>query len=168
VTAPAPCTDPASAVIDAVIATMKILFDPKSDCPPIGGGSTTVRFYAGEGAFLDEFECNQPLLWVRFNSRYRSESFPDNSMVLSPCGAGEVITVEVGVARCSMYGGDITAKQSAKESEISLDDTWRLNKVACVLKGQLDATHQVGQESVVAWGPEGGIVAWATMLYISL
>ena len=163
-----PCTDPASAVIDAVIAAMKMVFDPKSDCPPVGGGSTTVRFYAGEGAYFDEIECAQPLLWVRFNSRYRSEYFPDASVVTLPCGAGEVITVEVGVARCSMMGGDITPKEVAKEAEISLDDSWRLGKLTCALNSQLGGLHQIGQETISPWGPEGGVIAWATLLYISL
>ena len=162
------CIDPASKVIDATIAAMKALFDPKSECPPMGGGSTTVRFYAGEGAFFDEFECNQPLLWVRLNSRFRSEVFPEHAVVPTPCGAGEVITLEVGVARCSLYGGDITPKEAAKEAEISLDDTWRLNKVGCTTYGILDGLHQYGQEPVGAWGPEGGVIAWATLLYFAL
>ena len=161
-----PCTDPASAVIDAVIAAMKDLFDPASECPPIGGGSKTVHFFAGEGAYFDEIECSQPMLWVRFNSRFRTEGFPDPSVVTLPCGAGEAITVEAGVARCSQMGGDITPKEVAKEAEISMDDSWRLNKLTCALNSKLGGLHQIGQESVSAWGPEGGVIAWATMLYI--
>lgn len=162
------CTDPASAVIDSVIAAMKTVFSPTSDCPPVGGGSTTVQFFAGEGAPIDEVNCDSPMLWVRLAGRYRSEIFPDPSMTLSPCAATEVITVEIGVARCASVEVQLTAAQYAQEAETSLDDSWRIGKVMCLVSGTLSNDHQVGTDVVSPYGPEGGVVVWTSNLYISI
>ena len=160
-------TDPASEVVTAIITTMKAVFSDGSESPPVGGGSNKVLFFAGEGAPIEEISCDQPLLWARLVSRYRSDAFPEPSTILSPCGGQEVIVVEIGVARCSMIGGDATPDQYAAEAEISLDDSWRIGRVMCALKGVL-SSHQLGSDMVNPYGPEGGIIAWMSTIYVSV
>jgi hypothetical protein len=67
---------------------MRVLFDPQGQCPPVGGGSTVVRFFAGEGAPIDEVNCETPLLWIRLSSRFRSTVFPEASVELPLDDAG--------------------------------------------------------------------------------
>lgn len=165
-TSPA-CTDPASAVITTVMSSLAALFNPNSDCPPAGGGSTDVRFFAGDGAPIDEVSCDSPFLWVRLASRFRSEQFPEPSITLSPCGGFEVIQVEIGVARCAAMDTGITRNQYATEAETSLDDSWRIGKTLCLIRGLL-TDHQIGADMVNPYGPEGGVIAWSTNIYISI
>jgi hypothetical protein len=163
-TSPA-CHDPATDVIHAVMAAMRAVFSTKSECPPLGGGSDKVWLFAGEGAPLDEVNCNQPYLWVRVGSRFKSEVFPEPSVIIGPCGAQEVIVVEVGVGRCALTG-DPTLDQYTDEARVGLDDSWRLSKIPCLVAGSLDG-HQVGCDTIVPYGPEGGIIAWTTTMFIS-
>lgn len=160
------CHDPATEVIHAVLAAMRAVFSPTAACPPLGGGSDKVWFFAGEGAPIEEVNCAQPFLWVRLTSRYRSDSFPEPAVLMNPCGNQEVLVVEVGAARCAVTG-DGTFDQYNDEARVGLDDSWRLNKVACVVAGQLTG-NQVGCDTITPYGPEGGIVAWSTTLYVSI
>lgn len=161
------CTDPASEIIQAVRKCMATIFSPTSDCPPLGGGTTKVWFFAGDAAPINEVDCNNPFLWVRLASRHRSSQFPDPEMMFSPCGTPEVITVEVGVARCALMD-EATFDEYQDEAAISLDDSWRLNKLPCCVSGELNNEHSVGYEAITPYGPEGGIIAWVTTLYISV
>jgi hypothetical protein len=160
------CYDPATEVIHTVLAAMRAVFSPTSECPPLGGGSTKVWFFAGEGAPISEVNCNDPMLWVRLASRYRSEMFPDHTMVPTPCGGMQVLVVEVGVARCAL-ADEGSIDEYTDEARIGLDDCWRLGKVACLVAGDLPA-QQVGSDTITPYGPEGGIIAWTTTLYISV
>lgn len=159
------CHDPATDVIHAVLAAMRSVFSPTASCPPLGGGGEKVWFFAGEGAPIEEVNCGQPFLWVRLASRYRSQDFPDPYVPMNPCGSQEVIVVECGVARCAVTG-EGTYDQYADEARVSLDDSWRLSKVGCLVTGQLPDA-QVGTDTVIPYGPEGGIIAWSTTLYVS-
>lgn len=160
------CVDPASNAITTLITAMKAVFSPDADCPPIGGGSEDVYFYAGEGAPIDEVGCESPFLWVRLAARYRSEVFPDPSVTVSPCGALEVITVELGVARCVSM--EPTKESDRREAVISLDDSWRLGKAMCTASATLSSNHQVGTDMINPYGPQGGVVAWSSNIYISV
>lgn len=162
------CEDPASTVINSIIAAMRQVFGTGTDCEPVGGGSNTVRFFAGEGAPIDEVSCEAPFLWVRLASRYRSEEFPDPSEIVPPCGAPEVIVVEIGVARCAVMDTSPTTAQYDQEAEISLDDSWRIGKVMCLVSALLKSDHQVGSGMVTPYGPEGGIIAWSSDMYVSI
>jgi hypothetical protein len=161
------CQDPASPVIQSIIAVMRALFSPTSDCPPLGGGSDRVWFLAGEGAPIEEVNCDQPFLWVRLASRYHSEFFPDASLVVPPCGAPEVLVVEVGVARCASMD-DPNFDAYTNEAAVSLDDCWRLSRMQCAVSGHLNGEHQVGADTINPYGPEGGVIAWMSTLYISV
>ena len=161
------CVDPASAVIQTVLAIMRDLFSPKSSCPPLGGGSERVWFLAGDCAPIEEVNCSQPFLWVRLAARYHSEGFPDVSVVVSPCGAPEVLVVEVGVARCASME-DPNFDDYTNEAAVSLDDCWRLSRMQCALARELNNEHQVGADTITPYGPEGGVIAWTSTLDISV
>lgn len=161
------CHDPATDVIHAVMAAMRAVFTPKSECPPLGGGSEKVWFFAGEGAPIDVVNCNQPFLWVRLASRYRSDMFPDLAVSLNPCGSQDVLSLEVGVARCAITD-EASLEEYTDEARVGLDDSWRLNKVPCIVSGSLGNAHQVGSDTVVPYGPEGGILMWTSTLFVSV
>lgn len=163
-----PCADPASAVITEVMNAMKAVFDPASPCPPVGGGSKVVMFFAGDGAPIDEVNCDRPTLWVRLVARFKSVIFPEPAPMVSPCGGLDVIQIELGIVRCSRMGGDITRAQQSVESEIALDDSWRLGKVMCAVASVLDPATNIGTDMVVPYGPEGGLIAWTTNMYVSV
>ena len=78
------CTDPASEVVTVAMAVLREVFDPASPCPPDGGGTTTVRFFASDGGLpYWDGTCREPFLWVRVQQRYRSTtaSFPASFVV---------------------------------------------------------------------------------------
>lgn len=160
------CNDPASAAVTTVMNALRAVYAADSDCPPLGGSTTRVAFFAGEGAPIEEVHCDSPLLWVRLASRHRSEVFPEPSVSTFPCGSLDVITVEVGVARCADM--DPTPAVQGSESEIALDDTWRLSKAICLAASELHKDHHVGSDGIMPYGPEGGIIAWTAALYISV
>lgn len=160
------CDDPASAVITTVMNCLKTLYGAGLDCPPLGGSTNQVAFFSGDGIPLDEVGCEAPFLWVRLASRHRSGMFPEPSLAVSPCGALDVIVVELGIARCAGLSDD--PKVRDKESEIALDDTWRLSKAMCLAASEIGDEHQVGTDSVQPYGPEGGIIAWTTTMFISV
>jgi hypothetical protein len=160
------CHDRASDVVNTVITALKDVYGPGLDCPPLGGTTTTVRFFAGDGAPIEEIHCDSPLLWVRLMSRHRSVDFPEPDLIASPCGAMDVIVLEVGVARCADM--DPTASVRAGEAEIALDDTWRISKAMCLVSSRLKNDHLVGTDVIEPYGPEGGVIAWTSTLYVSV
>lgn len=160
------CTDPASEAVTAVMNALRAVFGPDSACPPLGGTTTTVVFFAGDAAAIDEVDCGSPLLWVRLASRYRSETFPEPSIMTPPCGAMDVIVLEIGLARCADM--DPTMATHSTEAEIALDDTWRISKAMCLASSQLKTDHHVGTDMITPYGPEGGLIVWTTNIYISV
>lgn len=162
----ADCHDPASDVIQVVINALKAVYAAGLECPPLGGVTDRVHFFAGDGAPIEEVHCDSPVLWVRLTSRHRSDDFPEPSIVASPCGSLEVIVLELGVARCADM--DPSPKIRGTEAEIALDDTWRLSKAMCLASRQLSTDHYVGTDVIVPYGPEGGVIAWTTNMYVSL
>ena len=163
----AECTDPASYIIQIVREAMAMVFSPTSECPPLGGGSEKIWFFAADGAPINEVDCNNPFLWVRLASRFRTGQFPNPQAIVSPCGSPEAISVECGVARCATTE-EASLDQYADEAAISLDDSWRLNKIPCLVSGMLGGENNVAHETVTPYGPEGGVIAWTTTLFISI
>jgi len=177
VTSPA-CVDPASEIVTVFIAAMRGYFAPDSECPPDGGGTTAVRFFAGDGA-LPAWEphgsgCDAPFLWVRAARRYRSKAskFPAAHVGDGPCGEADVIrvlAVEIGVGRCTSMTDTPNWDTLADEAEISLDDSWRIEQALCWATKKLRQPNRaVATDTVEPFGPEGGIVAWTGMAFVQI
>lgn len=169
--------DPASDVINAFVTAMKAAFNPNDTVlPPLGGGSTHVRFFAGDGALPawdPESSRERMFLWVRAANRYRSRGrdFPSATLQLGRCDNPEVfrvLAVEVGVARCTSMEDGCDWEQLATEAEISLDDSWRIEEALCMAANALKKTDRdraVATDTVAPIGPEGGVIAWTGMAY---
>lgn len=167
-----PCSDGASDVVDAFITAMRQAFDPASVCPPTGGGTTDVRFFASDNQGLpislipQGDSCKQPLLWVRVTHRFRSRprDFPSPFTGDGGCADVDVrraIGIEIGVGRCSSMEADPDWDTLASEAEVSLDDSWRLERVLCAVATRLRSKERaVSTDTVMPLGPEGGIMAW--------
>lgn len=171
--------DPISCVINTVITAMKDVFNPESVQPPLGGGSTDVRVFAGDAAPLSawdahraECECGQPFLWVRLMRRYRSKEFPAPYVGPNPCPLPVVAAIEVGVGRCAaMTAEGCDWDTYAEEAEISLDDSWRIELALCRATAILtreDCAELTATDAVIPYGPEGGVVAWIGTIYIAV
>lgn len=175
-TTPVPvCTDDASAIVDAYVRAMKLVFSPTSECPPVGGGSTDVRFFAGMAPPTDAWDahsdggegCDNPFLWVRIMRRYRSLNFPTPTASVEACSAPRVLAIEIGVGRCAVTDAEPEWTQYAHEAEVSLDDSWRIEKALCVAAGILRGDNRpVGIDTIEPYGPEGGIIGWTGAAYI--
>lgn len=169
--------DAAIYVVNAFVGAMKAAFNPDDAIqPPLGGGSTVVRFVAGEVLPLQMWDahaigigCNEPLLWVRLASQYRSKNFPEPTVDIEACPLPRVVRIEVGVGRCSTIpeNGIADWKAIAREAEISLDDRWRLDLALCAAKGFLP-NNAFATDSIVPSGPEGGVTAWAGLARVQL
>lgn len=174
-----PCHDPASDIVDEFLTAMRQAFNPESDCPPDGGGSTEVRFFAGDDARPAALipvgpKCKTPLLWVRVDHRHRSTAatFPDAFKGnTSGCAGGlfSVLALEVGVGRCVTTEVSPKFDTTEREATISLDDSWRIDRVLCVAAGRLRSpSRAVATDTVAPFGPDGGVVAWTGLAYVQL
>lgn len=169
-----PDIDPASAIINTITRSLRGGFTPDSVCPPPGGGSTDIRFFAGDGAPLAAWDahasgqgCDDPFLWVRAMRRYRSKVFPTPVLDGSPCELPKVIVIEIGVGRCAVVDAEPTWDDYAREAEISLDDSWRIERVLCHASGILQRDgYLVSTDTIAPYGPEGGIIAWTGVVYV--
>lgn len=174
--------DSASDVVNAFIKAMKDAFNPDDKVqPPLGGGSKTVRFFAGDGA-LPAFEphgrggpgCKEPILWVRVDRRYRSRTkeFPAAFIGDGQCGnkdARRTLAVEIGVARCTDMDANPNWSTLENDAEISLDDSWRIELALCMAATALTKPDcAVATDTIAPQGPEGGLIAWTGMAYVSL
>lgn len=176
--------DPAIEVIDTFTTAMLHAFRPDDAVfPPVGGGSTDVRFFAGDGPALAAFDfhtgksggnCKTPFLWVRLARRYhfRPGAFPAPIVDTSEkcANAARAVNVEVGVGRCSVAAKERpTWDEYAAEGEISLDDSWRIGLALCMAAEALRTPKRnVGIDTVNPYGPEGGIIAWVGSAYVQL
>lgn len=161
--------DAASTAINAFVTAMLEWFKPDSNCPPDGGGSTDVRFFAGDAAPASAWDaqgCKQPFLWVRVVRRYRSREFPVPAVV-TDCDLPRVLEVEVGVARCALTKERPTWEEYGREAEVSLDDSWRIENVLCRARALLNKNDfRVGTGTIEPYGPEGGIIAWSGNAFV--
>jgi hypothetical protein len=168
------CTDPASEVINALIVALRDAFDPAGPCPIDSTATPTVRFFAGDteppaawNAHAQTAGCDEPLLWVRVVKRYRSDRFPDQTTVVDDCKTMRVVVVEVGIARCAVVDADPSWDDYATEAEVSLDDSRRIEKALCAAVTALRQDHRAGYESILPFGPEGGILGWTAQVLAS-
>lgn len=174
--------DQASDVVNEFIRSMKRAFNPKDTVqPPLGGGSTKVRFFAGDGA-LPSFEphgrggpgCKEPFLWVRIDRRYRSrrKDFPAAFVGEGKCNTVDVcpaLAIEIGVARCTDMDEQPNWSKLEEEAEIGLDDSWRIELALCMAETALTTPDRaVATDTIAPQGPEGGLIAWTGMAYVLL
>lgn len=165
-------TDPVLDIVSVVATALMEAFDPEQDCPPIGGGSDTVRMFAGDGIPLVASElhslgtkCRQPFLWVRQMRRYRSANFPAPTLA-KECKLPRVVPIEIGVGRCAVADEQPTWNEYAREAQVSSDDAWRIEQALCfALSALSEADRTVGTDTINPYGPEGGVVAWTGILY---
>lgn len=168
-------------ILNKIICAMREVFDPASSYPPLGGGSTVVRAFAGDATpmaavdfHVNETGCgNDPFLWVRLARRYRSQTFPQPYVGPDGCAAQVVVAVEVGVARCAVIetgdGPDWDAL--ANEAEISLDDSGRIELALCrasALMKSANCSDMQAVDAVVPYGPDGGVIAWTGTIYAAV
>jgi len=172
-----PCEDPAHAIVTTVMAALRSAYSTASSCPVDGAvDAPTVRFFVSEGTPLaawDAFlangsaDCTQPFLWVRLSSRFRSSDFPSAELNPGNCTGVRVVELEVGVGRCLNLGVQTDWDTLAREASRGMDDSFRiervLNRCAAVFhtEGKLAAT-----DTLVPYGPDGGISAWSGGLFV--
>jgi hypothetical protein len=168
------CDDPANEIISVYMAALREVFDPVSECPPIGGGSTLVRFFGGDAipmaawdAHSQGDDCATPFLWVRVLRRYRTSVFPNQDVGIESCSLPRVIALEVGVGRCAVIDMEPDWDAYASEAEVSLDDSWRIElslcRAAALARG---IGYSAGIGEVAPYGPDGGVVAWMGEAYV--
>lgn len=168
-------------ILNKVICAMRAAFDPASGYPPLGGGTTTVRPFAGDATplaavdlHINDFGCGaDPFLWVRLARRYRSQNFPQPYLGADGCRSQVVIAVEVGVARCAVIaaGDGPDWKALEEEAEISLDDSGRIELALChasSLMIESKCSDMQAIDAVVPYGPDGGVIAWTGTLYAAV
>ncbi|UYL88132.1 hypothetical protein SEA_EVAA_21 [Gordonia phage Evaa] len=168
-------SDPVSDIITVFVAAMREAFTPDSEFPPIGGGSTDVRVFAGDGIPIETWNahadngCDNPFLWVRLVRRYRTENFPSPSTSPSNCSLPRAAAIEVGVGRCAVVGLEPSWEDYANEAEVSIDDSWRIELALCRALAKAREQHlaHAGASDLIApYGPDGGIVAYLGMGYV--
>lgn len=170
-------SDPFDCAINTCMTALRQAFGSSSLTPPLGGGTDTVRFFAGEAmpiaawnAHTDESGCDTPLLWVRLERRFRTMTdFPTPFVGPSPCGMPAAAAIELGIARCAVTSEEPTWEMYEREAEISMDDSWRLDTAMCWAARDMRKTHcatQTGRDAIEPYGPDGGVIAWSGTLYV--
>ena len=162
-------TDPAAAVVATVMEAMRDAFAPAT------GDPYPVRFFAGDGPALAAWDshafqsCADPFLWVLAQRRYRSQTFPAPTIDTAPCGLTRVISLQVGVGRCVDVSAVPTWDTYLAEATRSLSDSHRIEVALCRAAKQLIGDGaEVGTDTLLPFGPEGGVVAWTGVIYASL
>lgn len=162
------CVDPASDIVSAYMTALAEAFDPASACPPVGGGSTLVRFFGGDAipmaawdAHSQSDDCATPFLWVRVLRRFRSSQFPSQDIGVESCSLPRVIALEIGAGRCAVMDMEPDWDAYAREAEIALDDSWRIELALCRAAALARGSgYSAGIGEVAPYGPDGGVVAW--------
>ncbi|QFP94640.1 hypothetical protein I5G59_gp20 [Mycobacterium phage LilMcDreamy] len=161
--------DPAIEVVSVVMDAVGEAFATPT------GPAPTVRFFAGDGPALSAWDshasqgCAEPFIWVLASRRYRSQTFPAPSIDTNPCGLIRVLQLQVGVGRC--VNVDEIPNWSAMESEAarSLADSYAIEQALCSAAKHLgDLGAQTGVDTLLPYGPEGGVTAWTGVIYVSL
>lgn len=162
--------DPAAEVVATVIESLRAWFSPAAPAEP-----PEVRFFAGDGPAMAAWDshasqgCEQPFLWVLAQRRYHSHTFPAPTIDTNPCGLSRVISLQIGVGRCVNVDEIPQWETYAAEAARSLDDSWRIEQALCHASKQLVTDGaQVGVDTLLPYGPEGGVVAWTGVIYVSL
>ncbi|AGT12759.1 hypothetical protein REPROBATE_23 [Mycobacterium phage Reprobate] len=161
--------DPAAHVVATVMQAVSEVFTaPDADPAP-------VRFFAGDGPALAAWDshasqsCDVPFLWVLAQRRYRSQTFPAPTIDTSACGLTRVISLQVGVGRCVDVSEVPSWETYLAEATRSLGDSYRIEQALCRAAKVLIADGaEVGTDTLLPYGPEGGVVAWTGVIYVSL
>lgn len=178
--------DGVECILNATICAMREAFDPSSTYPPLGGGSTEVRVFAGDAiptSYIDLHvatsncsgdDCCQrdPFLWVRLVRRYRTQTFPQPYVGAAACATQRAVAVEVGVARCAVVEADGTDWDAlANEAEIALDDSGRIELALCrasAIMQDKECSDLQAIDAIVPYGPDGGLIGWLGTLYAAV
>lgn len=157
---------------------MRAAFTDESASPPLGGGSDTVRLFAGDmlpiaawNSHSDDLGCDHPFLWVRLARRFRTDPFPAPTLDSAPCGLPVGIVIEVGVARCAVVDMEPSWDDYAREAEVSVDDSWRVELALCRAAKTIVSDGcgiNTAADIIFPIGPEGGVIAWAGNLHVQL
>ncbi|WAB09198.1 hypothetical protein SEA_LITTLEMUNCHKIN_22 [Gordonia phage LittleMunchkin] len=171
------CSDPVDQIVAAFTTAMREAFEPDSDCPPVGGGGTDVRLFAGDGiplaawnAHADGDDCKSPFLWVRVTRRYRTQQFPTPIIDTSPCTFPRAVAIEIGVGRCAVVEREPSWEDYEQEAQTSIDDGWRIELALCRARTLLTQSPPIasafGSDAIAPYGPEGGVVAMTGIAYV--
>ncbi|MEU9805429.1 hypothetical protein [Mycobacterium sp. NPDC050853] len=173
------CRDSASDIVNVFISALRQGYDPSSRCPPPEVDVVpAVRFFASDGgvpkSWVPFLGCESgPFLWVRVAMRYRAriKDFPaafTGGQTCADADVKRVLGVEIGVARCTEMEAEPDWDTIAREAEISLDDSWRLETVLCAAAARLRRDgYAVATDTIAPDGPDGGLIAWTGMAYVS-
>lgn len=166
-------------ILNELISALREAFTPDSPQPPLGGGTTDVRLFAGDAIPLAAWNahtdgghgCDKPFVWVRLVRRYRTQQFPAPYVGPAPCGMPSAIAIEVGVGRCAVVDLEPCWEDYANEAEISIDDSWRIDLALCRAMNKIERAEcglSTAIDAVVPYGPEGGVIAWIGTAYVQL
>lgn len=169
--------DPAQCALHDVVCALMDVFGPEVSVVPMGGACSEVHVFAGDAlpiaawnTYVDD-GCTSGFLWVRLVRRYRTQNFPAPAVVDNTCGLSEVLTVEMGIARCALMDEAPTPQQYDEEAAISLDDSWRLSLAQCraaALLKESECGLSTALDIVSPFGPEGGVIAWVATIHIQV
>lgn len=171
--------DPLDDIVAAFTQAMREAFNPDDAVqPPLGGGSTEVHLFAGDGIPLATWNahaegdgCDNPFLWVRVMRRYRTVQFPTPVIDITACETPRAVAIEIGVGRCAVVDLEPTWEDYDREALISLDDGWRIELALCrardlVTRGNPQLGQAFGTDVITPYGPEGGVVAMTGIGYV--
>lgn len=161
--------DPAIGVVAALMDLVAEQFATPT------GPEPTVHFFAGDGPALAAWDshasqgCAEPFIWVLAQRRYRSQTFPAPTIDTNPCSLTRVIALQIGVGRC--VNVDEIPNWDAMKSEAarSLADSYAIEQAMCKAAAEFRLDdREVGTDTLLPYGPEGGVVAWTGVIYVSL
>ncbi|UXE04397.1 hypothetical protein SEA_FUNSIZED_26 [Mycobacterium phage Funsized] len=159
-------------IVTTAQAVMLEFFGPRDTAPALAGQVSEVRLFAGEGIPLAAWNsiggCGDVFAWVRVLRRYRTRAFPTATIDAAPCGLAKAVAIEVGLASCASMDEQPRWEDYAREADESMDTAWRLEEALCVMSRRLkldDSERLTGTDTIVPYGPDGGVLAWTGVLY---
>ncbi|MGI5216261.1 hypothetical protein [Nocardia sp. CA-290969] len=170
--------DTAIVVVGLMAEAMKRAFTNGQTTPPFGGGTDTVRFFAGDtmplavwNGYASGGNCGDPLAWVRVVRRFRTTQLPEERRdQKSECTETKALTVEAGIMRCAVTEPEPDWDALEKEALAALDDSVRIDQA--LVWAMADIEEKVALSTMIAagepYGPEGGVIAWTQWAHIQL
>ncbi|QWY84367.1 hypothetical protein SEA_KNOCKER_25 [Mycobacterium phage Knocker] len=159
-------------IVETAQAVMLEFFGERDVAPAVVGTVKEVRLFAGDGIPLAAWNsiggCGDVFAWVRVLRRYRTRAFPAPTIDAAPCGLPKAVAIEVGVASCASMEEQPRWSDYEREAVESMDTAWRIEEALCVMSKRLkadDSERNTGTDTVVPYGPDGGVLAWTGILY---